>query len=407
MAVFSGPEIVNSGLVLHLDAANSKSYQTYNLATYSQDFSNAAWSKSTGLITATNLLAPDGTSTATTLTDSDAAGYSAFSRGFTVPNDSASYNVSIYIKKTTGGTSSRTGFNASFTTGGTAKYYNIRFNADTGVATGGDTNLVTSENNNYWRLSFTISNNGTGNTAMSISYYPATGVYNGSDISSATGSHTVWGMQVTRGALVLPYKKTVDESANSLLSISGFGNNGTLTNGPVYDSTSNGNFSFDGTDRYIIGTLASPAVGSSITIESVVKLNNVSGTKAIFSHGRSAVSFACGMMIVNTNLRFRNSSNNHALSSPSTLTTNQWYHLALVSTPSGTTGYCNAVSQGTTAQTITSNSITDYHIGRRSSNAASEFMSGNIALLRVYHNRALSAAEIQQNYEALRDRYGI
>lgn len=189
--------------------------------------------------------------------------------------------------------------------------------------------------------------------------------------------------------------------------LSGNRNNGTLTNSPVYDLSNNGNFSFDGTDKYIVGSLPSPAVGSSITIESVIKLNNVSGTKAIFSHGRSAVSFACGMMIVNANLRFRNSGNDYALSSPTTLSANQWYHLALVSNSSGTTGYCNAVLQGTTAQTITSNSITDFHIGRRSSNAASEFMSGNIAYIRVYHNRALTQQEIQQNFEATRTRYGI
>jgi hypothetical protein len=33
-------------------------------------------------------------------------------------------------------------------------------------------------------------------------------------------------------------------------------------------------------------------------------------------------------------------------------------------------------------------------------------VNGNIAIMRVY-NRALSAAEVKQNYNALRDRFGI
>ena len=36
----------------------------------------------------------------------------------------------------------------------------------------------------------------------------------------------------------------------------------------------------------------------------------------------------------------------------------------------------------------------------------SEPVNGNIAMVRVY-NRALSALEVKQNYNALRDRYGI
>jgi hypothetical protein len=219
------------------------------------------------------------------------------------------------------------------------------------------------------------------------------------------------GANVVRNGLILcldaANPKSYPGSGTAWTDLSSNGNNGTLVNGPTYSSVNGGYIEFDGGDEYINGSLAIPSVGSNYTLESMVFLANVSGLKSIFSHGRSGVAFSSGIIISGNNLRFRNSSNDHAFSSPTTLTANQWYHFIISITPSGSTGYCNSVSQGTTVQTITSNTIADYHIGRRSSNSASEFMNGRIAFIRAYQNKALSALEVQQNFEALRGRYGI
>jgi hypothetical protein len=45
-------------------------------------------------------------------------------------------------------------------------------------------------------------------------------------------------------------------------------------------------------------------------------------------------------------------------------------------------------------------------LGLSSGGSFNEPVNGNIAMVRVY-NRALSALEVKQNYNALRDRYGI
>ena len=201
--------------------------------------------------------------------------------------------------------------------------------------------------------------------------------------------------------------KSYPGTGTTWTNLSANSNTGTLTNGPTYNSANGGYIEFDGGDEYSHGSLAIPSDGSNYTLESLVFLADISGSKAIFSHGRSAVAFSSGIIISGDNLRFRNSSNDHTFSSPTTLAANQWYHFVISITPSGSTGYCNSVSQGTTVQTITSNTIADYHIGRRSSNSAGEFMNGRIAFIRVYQNKALSAAEVQQNFNALRGRYGI
>lgn len=219
------------------------------------------------------------------------------------------------------------------------------------------------------------------------------------------------GPDIVRNGLVLYLDaaniKSYPGSGTVWENISGTDNNGTLTNGPTFNSGSLGSIVFDGTDTYVSGTLQSLAVGSSNTIEAWVRLNNVNGTKSIFTHGRSGSSFNSGMITVNDSLRFRNTSNDHALSNPTSLIINRWYHLVLSSVSSGTTGYVNGISQGTTVQTLTNNTISDYHIGRRSSNSASEFMNGNIAYIKIYQNKALTELEVLQNYNATKGRFGL
>ena len=217
---------------------------------------------------------------------------------------------------------------------------------------------------------------------------------------------------VTNGlvlALDAGNRKSYPGSGTAWTDLSGNGNHGTLTNGPTYDNNNLGSFVFNGTDKYINGSLPTVGAGAAVTIEAVIKLNDVTlgTTKDIINQGRSGTTFSYGMIINGNNLRFRNSNSDHALSLPTALITGVWYHLVLSSLGAVTTGYCNGISQGTAAVGVTTNSIADYHISRRSSNSASEFMNGNIALIRVYNNRAFTSTEVQQNFNALRGRYGI
>ena len=114
-----------------------------------------------------------------------------------------------------------------------------------------------------------------------------------------------------------------------------------------------------------------------------------------------------GMVVTSSNLRFRNTTGDHAFTSPTTLNVGQWYHLVISVSSTQTTGYVNGISQGTSNQVISSNSITDFSIGRRAVNGASEYLGGDIASVKVYYNKQLTEAEVQQNFNAFRGRYGI
>lgn len=427
MGVNYNPRVVTDGLVLALDAGNPKSYN-YNLVTYSQDFQNAAYTKSAGLITATGVLAPDGTLTATTMTDDDAGNYDNFSRSFSILNDSTSYNISICIRKTTGATSTRTGFNVSIT-GGTTKSYNIRFNADTGVAAGGDSNLVTSENNNFWRLSFTVSNNSTGNTSLNISYFPATGIYDGGDVNTATGSHTVWGFQVTRGAALLPYRINVTDSYTTWTDLSGNGNHCTLYNSPSFSLNNGGYISLDGVDDFIRTTNTLNLTNTNaVTIQHLLKVrsygtsvkilhelttdfnSNVDGFVTSFSDNSAAQNFDV-IAGVKGNVGY-----NLSCYSKTTLNNLGWHAHCIVHDKGRVSPENLVYSDGNLGPEIahpiaghgaenTNNFANSYfYIGARAGSAY--FSPIDLAACYVY-NRVLSAAEIQQNFNAIRGRFGI
>lgn len=339
MGLSHSPKIVTDGLVLCLDAGNTKSYPG---------------SLGSELVTTAALTAVDGSvvtvTTAGVSLCNVVAGKSYVLR----------YTVSAY-RGTTGGT--------------------FRINLSAGNYT---PNLIgIGAVGTYYRIF-------TANVSGEFSFYPDnTGVDLDIDFVSV--------------------KEMLDMNATTWKDLSSRGNNGTLTNGPTFDNNNLGSFVFDGTDKYINGSLPTVSAGASVTIEAVIKLNDVTlgSTKDIINQGRSGITFSYGMIIYGNNLRFRNSNSDHALSSPTTLTTGVWYHLVLSASGSVTTGYCNGINQGTTNVGVTTNSIADYHISRRSSNSATEFMNGNIALIRVYNNKALTSTEVQQNFNALRGRFGI
>lgn len=415
MGIAYNPGMVMDGLVLCLDAANRKSYPDYNLATYSQDFENAVYSKSTGLVTATGLLAPDGTMTATTLTDDSTSTWESFSRSFTIPNDSSTYNISIYIKKTTGGTSPMTGFNINLTGGSLVNSF-PRFNTDTGALGGSNNMVVTSENNNYWRISFTVTNNNSGNTTLAIAYYPATGFYNGIDNATATGSQTVWGFQVTRGAAVLPYDAITNQSADAWYDLSGNARDATLAGGPSFTNANQGSIVFDGT----VGRRASLTYNSSNFVNT-----NFTWIAWVLGRGSPTVNmpqigYGSGgwprlgffessgtwyFQQYNTSGPPLNASVSCGVSSNTV-----WKQVCCVGNYSG--GQIQGYNNGTyvAASTFVDSSGNDsvFGIGRAGSTYTlwNEAFLGNISVVQIY-NRALSPTEIQQNFNATRGRYGI
>jgi hypothetical protein len=88
---------------------------------------------------------------------------------------------------------------------------------------------------------------------------------------------------------------------------------------------------------------------------------------------------------------------------------NTWYCMAVTYDGTNVKFYVNGALNGTTASAVTPGSSgLGMHIGERwdAPFYPQSFLDGSVPVVRLY-NRGLSAAEIAENFNALRDRYGV
>ena len=180
-----------------------------------------------------------------------------------------------------------------------------------------------------------------------------------------------------------------------------------MTGGPTYVA-SNNVILFDGTNDYVSGAnSASTDLTVDMTIEVWFKLNATAGDWVrIFGKGDSTNRTyglwynvaAPGFLYQRYGGGFPSASVN------STVALQQWYHMVGTSSGSSHVLYLNGVSVATsTAATPVLSSAEGYRIGAATFHT---FHNGPIAAVRLY-NRGLTNAEVQQNFNALRGRYGI
>ena len=192
--------------------------------------------------------------------------------------------------------------------------------------------------------------------------------------------------------------------------ISRSGNNGTLTNGPTYNSSNSGNIVLDGVDDYIsIPTTGILSGKNSFTISLWTYPSSFTGLQPLF------VNYYVGNLELNTrfsgtNLQFftYSSTNVQAGGTTQTYSTlNQWVNIVFTYDGSTMKTYVNGIVSPTTfSQTGTLNTSTlPYLIGRYSSPTEYRY-SGRFAQTLVYL-KSLTASEVLQNYNATKTRFGL
>jgi len=196
-------------------------------------------------------------------------------------------------------------------------------------------------------------------------------------------------------------------SGTTWTDLTGSGTSMTLTNGPTYDSANSGSILFDGTNDWARTTSNGLGTGNiAHSLEMWVNFTTITpasrwwlaviGTYESVGQlhwiGTSATSTGFGVW-------------SGSQVSPNLLGANQWLHI--VTTFNGTllSSYVNSVA-GPTINAGFGISSSTFTIGLPTNQAAENYYSGKVSIARIY-NRALSAAEVSQNFNALRYRYGI
>jgi hypothetical protein len=214
--------------------------------------------------------------------------------------------------------------------------------------------------------------------------------------------------------------KSYPGSGTTWTDLSGNGNNGTLVNGVGYSGDNLGSLSFDGVNDYVNFTDKPEFTFTDAKFSLEVFFRYVNKTdrdniiigKRDYGLTQREYNFYMYEPSSTPTLRFIISSNltaNWTTVESSTIQKNTWYHAVATSDAGVGRIYLNGVLNATnnSMHSSTTNGTSPLTIGNAfSSGSALQYFNGSIPLARIY-NRALTAQEIQQNFNATRSRFSI
>jgi hypothetical protein len=215
--------------------------------------------------------------------------------------------------------------------------------------------------------------------------------------------------------------------------VSGNADDATLTNGPTYSSVNGGVIVFDDSNDYGVSTSTTNTNVNSTTgytfgawvyptfttsqlqdrqIQAIVcsRANSTSSDDFTIAFGLVSNAFGCGVYLDRKLfLRTGGGGNNVCSSNKFDWNNNAWNHIVVTHVGTGANAinmYANGVSVlSTTGFTVSSNTSIKYHFGQSCNTSQIKFV-GRMAINHVY-DRALSATEVLQNYNATKSRFGL
>jgi hypothetical protein len=442
---YANGKIVTNGLVLALDAADRNSYDLKeNIVTYSNDLTSGGgrpWSYSNLTVTASAAVAPDGTTSASKITEiSSSATHENLANNTGYGGDTFQ-TVSAYVKPA--------GRNYCYLRlSGNSKRAIASFDLVTGQvnctqygSTSADTS-ATIENigNGWWRVSVTARSTytpiapGWSNFSISPSdvFLTSSVNFGGSGYlyqGDGTSGIFVWGVQSERKANVTPLTQTngtaINQSSTWIDLSNSTGNGSLLSSGsnqfnPTYSGSNGGSFLFSGFNNYI--STNNPIPPSSSFAISVWLQYSIPGADTFRDIINTRESGSNIGFLLTTDFSSRNGkirvqlnssgsinqfvstgSNNIADNTPKNVIINVDRSINTM------TYYVNGGLDASFNISAVGNisSSNTFDIGRNVAfNDPKAWFTGSIYSVQVY-NRALSASEIAQNYNAQKSRFNL
>ena len=242
---------------------------------------------------------------------------------------------------------------------------------------------------------------GDGGSGIVIVRYPGSQRASGGTVTSVAG-HTIHTF-TTSGT----FTPNFGDLSNN-------GNTGTLTNGPTYSSANGGSLVFDGVDDYVdIGSLGSQFTNFTVEIwfksDSVTNYRNPIDCNWLIENGSYSNLGPRLEQNSSGNLNWIVGSGSDVYSFvtlvPSGLSSTPYHHAVITKTSSTNfNGYYNGNYTSSLSFSGWAGSMLSVSVGRGFSASGERWFIGKIPSVKIY-NRALSATEIQQNYNATKSRY--
>jgi len=203
-------------------------------------------------------------------------------------------------------------------------------------------------------------------------------------------------------------------TGTTLIDLSGNNNTGTLVNGPTYSSANGGSIVFDGSNDYI-NVLDYPIldIDGDKTLSCWIYMGGDIDGCAIagkISNSVNGMALAYGWNSNGFQAIAWNNNNSPQLAKDLTRDINKWVYITALQSGSTRSIYAWDVlglrSASSVGGTHTWNNNLGFAIGAMPDGSFPSPSNTKISTTQIY-NRALSAAEISQNFNATRSRYGI
>ena len=205
-------------------------------------------------------------------------------------------------------------------------------------------------------------------------------------------------------------------SGTTWTDLSGYGNNGTLVNGPTFNTGSGGYILFDGTDDYVsCGNSSSLDLTRTISMEQWFYVNTLPGSWTnvygkMNANGdtptRSYTAFINNAGYIH--LCSADTSGQETLNSTSFIGVGIWWHwVGTIDRNAGTmVQYVNGVQNVAGSVRTTDAVVTTDPVRLGYEGTVYAKYNGRVAAARLY-SRILSAQEVLQNFQSQRQRFGV
>ena len=201
-------------------------------------------------------------------------------------------------------------------------------------------------------------------------------------------------------------------SGTNWYDLSGNGNNGTLTNGPTFNSSNIGSIVFDGVDDYVnIPDNSSLNPTKNLTLScwvNITSFNNVYIGIVDKYNGNNSTGYALYIPNVSGIQKFRFLNNTTAYSevtATSTISTGVWYNVGTTYDGSNLNIYVNGLFENS-ASCTGNNSTNSDSLKLGGDGVSTLYLNFKLSTTLLY-NRALTASELLRNYNATKSRFGL